>query len=191
MNTGSDWLKGTLSRWDVSLLANDLYYRREDENLQMLPSTIHALLHVADCLEWNGSAWVYWAFPMERMNGMLLNLIKSKVHMSESLANGIVLQENLHHLRFHRPNLSTPNVFIPHPRRFLDLPDGTGQFCGPTASHELSRRPLSIRVGKEPSQLCEHHERAEPSKMWREPSRARGWLGSARSWLGSRLVEIL
>jgi hypothetical protein len=111
----------------------ELYYRYTEDNLPMLTSTIHTLLHLADCVESCGPAWVYWAFPMKRVNGMLLSLIKSRVRINESLANGIILQENLYHLQYRHPQAS-PDLYrsLLGPRNYLNLPDDLGQLLGPT-----------------------------------------------------------
>ncbi|ODQ49749.1 hypothetical protein SAICODRAFT_62821, partial [Saitoella complicata NRRL Y-17804] len=43
-----------------------LYYQKDHRRMQVCPSSIHMLLHLADCIEQLGPAWVFWAFPMAR-----------------------------------------------------------------------------------------------------------------------------
>ena len=42
------------------------------------PVTIHALLHIADRIEFVGPVWCYWAFPMERYCNRLKPAIRSR-----------------------------------------------------------------------------------------------------------------
>jgi hypothetical protein len=44
----------------------------------MCPVTIHALLHIADSIEFCGPVWCYWAFPMERYCNRLKPAIRSR-----------------------------------------------------------------------------------------------------------------
>ncbi|KDQ54188.1 hypothetical protein JAAARDRAFT_135904 [Jaapia argillacea MUCL 33604] len=39
--------------------------------------TVHALLHIADSIEFAGPVWAYWAFPMERYCGSIQPAIKN------------------------------------------------------------------------------------------------------------------
>src|SRR5579871_1922819 len=63
----------------------------------------HYLLHLADSIQTNGPCWATWQFPMERLCGMLLPLVRSKLHPYQSLINNITLQERFNHLQFY-PN---------------------------------------------------------------------------------------
>ncbi|PKY56179.1 hypothetical protein RhiirA4_330230 [Rhizophagus irregularis] len=60
----------------------------------------HYLLHLADTIEINGPCWSTWQFPMERLCGMLIPLVQSRLHPYNNLANQIILKEQLNHLRF-------------------------------------------------------------------------------------------
>ncbi|ODQ50786.1 hypothetical protein SAICODRAFT_61265, partial [Saitoella complicata NRRL Y-17804] len=52
---------------DFVMEYEELYYQYDYNRLSVCPSSIHMLLHVGDSMEWLGPAWVYWAFPMERV----------------------------------------------------------------------------------------------------------------------------
>ncbi|ODQ52526.1 hypothetical protein SAICODRAFT_58036, partial [Saitoella complicata NRRL Y-17804] len=43
-----------------------LYFKGQYNRLNLCPSSLHMLLHIADCIEHLGPAWVFWAFAMER-----------------------------------------------------------------------------------------------------------------------------
>ena len=58
------------------------------------------MLHVAESIEDFGPCRRYWQFPMERMCGMLIPLVKSQIHPYTSLWNNIILNERFNHLKF-------------------------------------------------------------------------------------------
>jgi hypothetical protein len=49
--------------------------------------TIHALLHVADSIEWLGPPWAYWMFAIERLCGEIPQAIKSRRFPFEAINN--------------------------------------------------------------------------------------------------------
>jgi hypothetical protein len=55
-----------------------MYYQYLPSRLATCTLTIHALLHIADCIEAAGPMWAYWAFPMERHCGSLVPAIRSR-----------------------------------------------------------------------------------------------------------------
>ncbi|PKC58212.1 hypothetical protein RhiirA1_314786, partial [Rhizophagus irregularis] len=57
------------------------------------------LLHLVDTIETNGPCWNTWQFPIERLFGMLLPLVQSKLYPYDNLANQIILKERLNHLQ--------------------------------------------------------------------------------------------
>ena len=62
--------------------------------------SFHYLLHISDCISNCGPCWSYWQYPMERLCGMLLPLVHSKLHPYKNLTNNIVLLEKFNHLPF-------------------------------------------------------------------------------------------
>jgi hypothetical protein len=91
----------------VAQLANEfvqtfekLYYRGEPDRLQVCTINLHSLLHfplyIRDC----GPACYWWQFNMERFCGILKPKARSKSQMSASLANAVVINEHLNHVRF-------------------------------------------------------------------------------------------
>lgn len=62
--------------------------------------SFHYLLHVTDSIKNCGPCWTSWQYPMERMCGMLLPLVHSKLHPYINLANNIMLMEKFNHLSY-------------------------------------------------------------------------------------------
>lgn len=62
--------------------------------------SFHYLLHVADSIMNCGPCWAFWQYPMERMCGMLLPLVHSKLHPYVNLANNIIIIEKINHLSY-------------------------------------------------------------------------------------------
>ena len=62
--------------------------------------SFHYLLHVAESIEDFGPCRGYWQFPMERMCGMLIPLVKSQIHPYPNLWNNLVLNERFNHLKY-------------------------------------------------------------------------------------------
>jgi hypothetical protein len=62
--------------------------------------SFHYLLHVAESIEDFGPCRGYWQFPMERMCGMLIPLVKSQIHPYANLWNNLVLNERFNILKY-------------------------------------------------------------------------------------------
>ena len=62
--------------------------------------SFHYLLHVAESIEDFGPCRRYWQFPMERMCGMLIPLVKSQIHPYANLWNNLILSERLNFLKY-------------------------------------------------------------------------------------------
>ena len=67
------------------ILINILNYRHykevdEEDRFNVFLISFHYLLHVADSIEDFGPCRGYWQFPMERMYGMSIPLVKSQMH---------------------------------------------------------------------------------------------------------------
>lgn len=73
-----------------------IFYRQEYEMLRVCKYTIHSVLHIADCLDWWGSAANFWQYPEERFCGMLVSAVKSRVHGSTNLSILMHQQQLLH-----------------------------------------------------------------------------------------------
>lgn len=67
--------------------------------------SIHYILHVFDSIIDCGPCWTFWQYPMERLCGMLLPLVRSKLHPYRNLTNNIILAEKFNHL-FFLPSIS-------------------------------------------------------------------------------------
>ncbi|ODQ53303.1 hypothetical protein SAICODRAFT_24988, partial [Saitoella complicata NRRL Y-17804] len=100
----------------------ELYYQNNFDRLHVCPSSLHMVLHIADCIEYLGPCWVFWAFAMERVCGMVVPQAKSKSELNTSLANSVLLGEQLKHFQYVR---QTSPMFC----SFLWDPDVTRSFA--------------------------------------------------------------
>ena len=55
---------------------------------------------MVESIEDFGPCREYWQFPMERMCGMLIPLVKSQIHPYANLLNNLVLNERFNHLKY-------------------------------------------------------------------------------------------
>jgi len=55
---------------------------------------------VVESIEDFGPCRGYWQFPMERMCGMLIPLVKSQIHPYANLWNNLILNERFNHLKY-------------------------------------------------------------------------------------------
>ena len=55
---------------------------------------------MAESIEDFGPCRRYWQFPMERICGMLIPLVKSQIHPYANLWNNLVLNERFNHLKY-------------------------------------------------------------------------------------------
>ena len=55
---------------------------------------------MAESIEDFGPCRRYWQFPMERICGMLIPLVKSQIHSYANLWNNLVLNERFNHLKY-------------------------------------------------------------------------------------------
>src|ERR1051325_4255733 len=76
------------------------YYKHDPQRLSACRISFHYLLHITDCIKYCGPCWSYWSFPMERLCGMLLPLVKSKINPYSNLVNNITLLEQFFHLPY-------------------------------------------------------------------------------------------
>lgn len=62
--------------------------------------SFHYLLHVVESIEDFGPCRGYWQFPMERMCGMLIPLVKSQINPYANLWNNLILNERFNILKY-------------------------------------------------------------------------------------------
>lgn len=67
--------------------------------------SFHYLLHISECIKDCGPCWCFWQYPMERLCGILLPLVHSRLHPYKNLTNNILLSERFNHLIFVYPLL--------------------------------------------------------------------------------------
>jgi hypothetical protein len=87
---GFNNMKSTLFSNTLLIIANPVlsrYYFQHDINrLSTCTLTIHALLHIPEDIRNCGPVWTYWCFVMERLCGILLRAVKSKLNPWGALA---------------------------------------------------------------------------------------------------------
>ncbi|TRM55775.1 hypothetical protein BD626DRAFT_415516 [Schizophyllum amplum] len=81
-------VRAGFQKWVVDY--EKIYYQHNPERVSACPLTIHALLHIADSIEYMGPVWCYWAFPMERYCGNLQPALKSRRYPYASLDRYVV-----------------------------------------------------------------------------------------------------
>ena len=72
----------------------------EEDRSSIFLISFHYLLHVVESIEDFGPCRGYWQFPMERMCGMLIPLVKSQIHPYANLWNNLILNERFNHLKY-------------------------------------------------------------------------------------------
>jgi len=73
------------------MLAFREYVQRDSERLSAALISFHYLLHIADLVRNVGPAWATWQYPMERLCGMLLPLVRSRRCPYVNLQNQITM----------------------------------------------------------------------------------------------------
>lgn len=74
----------------------------EEDRSNIYLISFHYLLHVAESIKDFGPCRGYWQFPMERMCGMLIPLVKSQIHPYANLWNNLVLNERFNLLKWQK-----------------------------------------------------------------------------------------
>ncbi|KZO90937.1 hypothetical protein CALVIDRAFT_489785 [Calocera viscosa TUFC12733] len=118
-----------------------LYYRGQPARVGLCPSTIHALLHIAQCVEQAGPVWVYWAFPMERYCGLLQRSVTGHNNPYPSIDRRAVEIAQLDQLKLllnmpqlgrrHRLTNETGAQFESYPNQRLLPPQSIVKLAGP------------------------------------------------------------
>ena len=78
----------------------ELYYQHKLARLPACRSVFHALLHVADCVEWLGPMWPYAQWTMERMCGLWVPKVKLKQQADRNLSLALLREAQLHCLPY-------------------------------------------------------------------------------------------
>lgn len=76
------------------------YYQYKYDKVSVCTSQFHYLAHIPDMLEWLGPVWAYWQFPMERMCGIIVAGVGSRIQANRNISCNILHQEQLHALRY-------------------------------------------------------------------------------------------
>lgn len=73
--------------------------------------SFHYILHISESIKNTGPCWATWQFPIERVCGMLIPLVQSRLHPYKNLINNIHTWELLDHLRYYHTIYK--NIFPP------------------------------------------------------------------------------
>lgn len=85
------------------LLNIDIIREYIQNNSNYLPAALisyHYLLHIATSIRNTGPAWATWQYPMERLCGMLLPVVHSRLHPYTNLRNQITMWTRFSHLQY-------------------------------------------------------------------------------------------
>ena len=87
------------------LLLKSIIFNREylQNNSGCLPAALisyHYLLHIATSIRNTGPAWATWQYPIERLCGILLPLVRSKQHPYINLQNQITTRIRFSHIQY-------------------------------------------------------------------------------------------
>src|SRR6266542_2439808 len=72
----------------------------EEDRSNIFLISFHYLLHVAKSIEDFSPCRGYWQFPIERVCGMLIPLVKLQKHLYASLWNNILLNKRFNYLKY-------------------------------------------------------------------------------------------
>ena len=78
----------------------DMCYQHKQAHLPACRAVFHALLHVADCVEWPGPMWSYSQWTMERMCGLWVLKVKQKQQADRNLSLALLRDLQLHCLQY-------------------------------------------------------------------------------------------
>ncbi|CAB4398993.1 unnamed protein product [Rhizophagus irregularis] len=76
------------------------YLQNDPARLPAALISYHYLSHIATSIRNTGPAWATWQYPMERLCGMLLPLVRSKQHPYTNLQNQITIWTQFSHLQY-------------------------------------------------------------------------------------------
>ena len=76
------------------------YIQRNSKWLLAALISFHYLLHIANLIRNMGPAWATWQYPMKRLCGMLLLLVRSWKHPYVNLQNQITIWTHFAHLKY-------------------------------------------------------------------------------------------
>ncbi|KAK9433305.1 hypothetical protein V1505DRAFT_362282 [Lipomyces doorenjongii] len=76
------------------------------QRVELPSSTLHGVLHLAECIKNCGPTWVYWQFTIKITCGNLVSSMKGKSRLDEDLANNILLNEKMNMLRWANPSMA-------------------------------------------------------------------------------------
>lgn len=107
--------------------------------------SFHYLLHITDSIKNCGPCWTSWQYPMERVCGMLLPLVHSKLHPYVNLANNIILIEKINYLSYISPAFN--QIFIKNnsqkiwpQHKVFSLEDYDEELYFPSVIYNLDKR---------------------------------------------------
>ena len=121
------------------------YYCELPERLSAMKMCIHYMLHVSESIFQTGPYCTTWQYLIERVCGMLLPLIKSKLHPYKNLSNNIHLQELFNYLRFNQTiynQIFPPAPIKNHDEHLAYSGENNQDFYFPSIQHNLTLSEL-------------------------------------------------
>jgi|SRR4051794_10240684 len=105
--------------------------------------SFHYLLHISDSINDCGPCWVFWQYPIERLCGMLLPLVHSKLYPYQNLTNNITLLEKFNHLNFISLSQKITSTLKTHSKnKIFTLDNEIEEFYTPSSNYKLKVHEL-------------------------------------------------
>jgi hypothetical protein len=79
---------------------HEVYYRYQNKRLPACRAVFHALLHVAECVEWLGPMWSYSQWVVERMFGLWTPKVKQRASASRNLSLAMLRSSLISNLKY-------------------------------------------------------------------------------------------
>lgn len=76
------------------------YYQYKYQRLSACTSQFHYLEHIPDMLDWVGPVWACWQFPTERMCGIIVSGVRSRIQANRNISLTILHTAQLYSLRY-------------------------------------------------------------------------------------------
>ena len=106
--------------------------------------SFYYLLHISDSINDCGPCWVFWQYPIERLCGMLLPLVHSKLYPYQNLTNNITLMEKFNHLNFilSPQKISNTTLNIHSKNKFFTMDNEVAELYTPSVNYKLKVHEL-------------------------------------------------
>ena len=113
------------------------YYKFENKRLSACKPVFHALLHVADCIEWMGPMWSYSQWVVERMFSLWVPKVKLRSSATRNLSLELFRDVLVHSLRYTTELPPTHPTPPPTAQAAIPLNEDDGRLTRPPSMDAL------------------------------------------------------